>query len=147
MARTRSAGGGGRRSRGGGTAALVAVPRRSARLAGGNKEVHGTYEESASSRSPAPSLARSRSPSCQGSPQSQRSTTSLSCPSKSPQRVSPCLSESNSMPRKPHMRRPPFLLPTPPAPLSNPLTSSRAFSHASLIFSLLLSFILILSLH
>ena len=55
MARTRSAGGGGRRSRGGGTAALVAVPRRSARLAGGN-EVHGTYEESASSRSPAPAV-------------------------------------------------------------------------------------------
>ena len=151
MARTRSAGGGGRRSRGGGTAALVAVPRRSARLAGGNKEVHGTHEESASSRSPAPSLARSRSPSCQGSPQSQRSTTSLSCPSKSLQRVSPCLSESNSLSRKPHMRRPPFLLPTPTplAPLSNPLTSTRAavFSHASLFLSLLLSIILILSLH
>ena len=40
------------------------------------------------------------------------------------------------------------LLPTPPAlALSNPLTSTRAFSHASLIFSLLLSFILIISLH
>ena len=147
MARTR-----GGKSRGGGTAALVAVPRRSARLAGGNQDVHGrvsTREDRASSRSPVPvpSFAHSRSPSCQCSPQSQHSTPPFSCPSKSPHHVSPCQSESNSMPRKPHMRRPPFLLPTPPAPLSNPLISTRTFSHASLIFSLLLSFILILSLH
>ena len=146
MARTR-----GGKSRGGGTAALVAVPRRSARLAGGNQDVHGrvsTREDRASSRSPVPSFAHSRSPSCQGSPQSQHSTPPLACPSKSPQHVSsPCQSESNSLPRKPHIRRPPFLLPTPPAPLSNPLTSTRAFSHASLFLSLLLSIILILSLH
>ena len=151
MARTRSAGGGGRRSRGGGTAALVAVPRRSARLAGGNNR------SPAHNRSPVPSCAHSRSPSsqgspqrsptCQGSPQSHRhSTPPFSCP-KSPYHVSPSQSESDSLPRKPHIRRPPFLLPTPPAPLSNPLTSNRAFSHASLIFSLLLSFILLLSLH
>ena len=156
MARTR-----GGKSRGGGTAALVAVPRRSARLAGGNQDVHGrvsTHVDGASSRSPVPSCAHSRSPSCQGSPQRsptcqgspqshRHSTPPFSCPSKSPYHVSPSQSESNSLPRKPHMRRPPFLLPSPPAPLSNPLTSNRAFSHASLIFSLLLSFILILSLH
>ena len=71
-----------------------------------------------------------------GSPQSQHPTPPLSCPSKSPQRVSPCQSESNSLPRKPHTRRPPFLLPTPPVPLSNPLTSTRpaVFSHASRLF-------------
>ena len=161
MARTRGHScGKSRGSRGGGTAASVAAPRRSARLAGGNQDVHGrvsTHEDGASSRSPVPSFAHSRSPSCQGSPQrspscqgspqSHHSTPPFSCPSKSPYHVSPCQSESNSLPRKPHMRRPLFLLPTPPAPLSNPLTSNRAFSHASLIFSLLLSFILILSLH
>ena len=68
MARTR-----GGKSRGGGTAASVAVPRRSARLAGGNQDVHGrvsTHEDRASSRSPVPSFGHSRSPSCQCSPQS-----------------------------------------------------------------------------
>ena len=57
MARTRFG-----KSRGGGTAAS---PRRSARLAGGNQDVHGrlsTHEEGASSRSPVPSPAHSRSP-------------------------------------------------------------------------------------
>ena len=135
------------RTRGGGTAASVAAPRRSARLAGGNQDVHGrlsTHEDGASSRSPVPSFAHSWSPRCQGSPQSQHSTPPLSCLSKSPQRVSPCQPESNSLPRKPHMRHPPFLLPT-PVPLSNPLTSTRAavFSHASFFLSLLLSIILI----
>ena len=125
MAWTR--GGKSRGCRGGVAAASVAASRRSARLAGGNQDVHGrlsTHEDRASSRSPVPSFAHSRSPSCQGSPQSQHSTPPPSCPSKSPQHVSPCQSESNSLPRKPHMRRPPFLLPTPPAPLSNPLTST-----------------------
>ena len=150
MARTR---GGKSTSRGGGTAASVTAPRRSARLAGGNQDVHGrlsTHEDGASSRSSArPSFAHSRSPSCQGSPQSQLSTPPLgSCPSKSPPHVSPCQSVSNPLPRKQHMRRPPFLLPTPPAPLSNPFISTRAavFFHASLFLSLLLSIILILSL-
>ena len=41
MARTRGPGGRSRGGRGGGTAASVAVPRRSARLAGGNQDVHG----------------------------------------------------------------------------------------------------------
>ena len=134
------------KGRGGGTAASVAVPRRSARIAGtagGNQAVSTHEEDGASSRSP-PRPAHSRSPSCQGSPQSQSAASPLPCSSPKSLLPAPRQSES-SLPLKPPMpSRPPFLLPT---PLANSLVPIPVFSRVSLLFSLILSVFLFLSLH
>ena len=88
---------------GGGTAASVAVPRRSARIAGtagGNQAVSTNEEDGASPRSP-PRPANSRSLSCQGSPQSQSAASPLPCSSPKPLlpiRLSPVSHVSLSLP-------------------------------------------------
>ena len=102
MARTRGSNARGK-SRGGGTAASVAVPRRSARIAGtagGNQAVSTNEEDGASPRSP-PRPANSRSLSCQGSPQSQSAASPLPCSSPKPLlpiRLSPVSHVSLSLP-------------------------------------------------
>ena len=145
MARTRGPNARGK-SCGGGTAASVAVPRRSARIAGtagGNQTVSTHEDDGASSRSP-PRPAHSRSPSCQGSPQSQSAASPLPCSSPKSLLPAPRQSES-SLPWKPPVpSRPPFLLPT---PLANSLIPIPVFSRVSLLFSLILSVFLFLSLH
>ena len=129
MARTRGPNARGK-SRGGGTAASVAVPRRSARIAGtaGSNQTVSTHEDDgASSRAP-PRPAHSRSPSCQGSPQSQSAASPLPCSSPKSLLPAPRQSES-SLPRKPPVpSRPPFLLPT---PLANSLVPIPVFSRVS----------------
>ena len=100
-------------SRGGGTAASVAVPRRSARIAGtagGNQAVSTHEDDGASSRSP-PRPAHSRSPSCQGSPQSQSAASPLPC--SSPKSLLPPRQSESSLPWKPPMlNRPASLSPS-----------------------------------
>ena len=114
-------------TRGGGTAASVAVPRRSARIAGtagGNQAVSTHEDDGASSRSP-PRPAHSRSPSCQGSPQSQSAASPLPCSSPKSLLPAPRQSES-SLPRKPPVPTPSF-------------SSSYSFSQLSRSYSSLLS--------
>ena len=134
-------------SRGGGTAASVAVPRKSARVAGtagGNQAVSTHEDDGASSRSPPRPAHSPRSPSCQGSPQSQSVASPLPC--SSPKSLLPPRQSESSLPRKqPMPSRPPFLLPTPLS--ANSLVPTPVFSCVSLLFSLILSVFLILSLH
>ena len=122
------------------TAALVPVPRRSARLADAARN--------RKSPQPSPQLAGD-SPSRASTPPStpnqcqspeQSSSHSLSSPSKpGPSRT------TSSLPRRKPASRPPFLLPT---PLSNPLLpiSHAALYRVSILLSLLLSVFLTLSL-
>ena len=143
MARTRYGTSGGARGRGGGTAALVPVPRRSARLAdavGGNRKDH-EVKNNGGSRSPQPVSNSPSRASAQNSPSLNQSSSPAAVPLPSLPSVSspPSPAHCQSSPLK-SVPRPAFLLPSPTPKLILPSPVQAVPS----VLPLLVSFFLIL---